>query len=84
MEPREINEDGHLKKINEKPKFDFLINTGLYVLEPSVLELIQNNTFYHITSLMELVIEKNQKLEFTQLTMKNGLILVNGQNTEKQ
>jgi len=49
----ELNEDGHLSHINEKPKYDFLINTGLYVLNPDILELIPKNKFYHITHLIE-------------------------------
>ena len=36
----ELNSDGYLSNINEKPQYDFLINTGLYVLNPSVLKLI--------------------------------------------
>ena len=44
---------GFLKNIYEKPKYDFLINTGLYVLNPRVLELIPENKFYHITHLIE-------------------------------
>ena len=34
----ELNGDGHLAHINEKPHYDFLINTGLYVLNPEVLK----------------------------------------------
>ena len=49
----ELNGDGHLSHINEKPKYDFLINTGLYVLNPSVLGLIPENKFCHITHLIE-------------------------------
>jgi len=49
----ELNEEGHLSHINEKPKLDFLINAGLYVLNPAVLGLIPENTFYHITHLIE-------------------------------
>jgi len=49
----ELNEDGHLSFINEKPKYDFLINTGLYVLNPEILKLIPKNQFYHITHLIE-------------------------------
>tara|TARA_Y100000310_G_C20529018_1_gene737524 strand:- start:23 stop:1072 length:1050 start_codon:yes stop_codon:yes gene_type:complete len=49
----ELNSDGHLSNINEKPHYDFLINTGLYVLNPDVLELIPENKFYHITHLIE-------------------------------
>ena len=49
----ELNYDGHLSHINEKPKYDFLINTGFYVLNPDVLELIPENKYYHITHLIE-------------------------------
>ena len=49
----ELNSDGHLSRINEKPKYDFLINTGLYVLNPKVLSLIPNDKYYHITHLIE-------------------------------
>ena len=49
----ELNGDGHLSHINEKPHYDFLINTGLYVLNPNMLKLIPENKFYHITHLIE-------------------------------
>ena len=49
----ELNNNGHLSHINEKPKYDFLINTGLYILDPDILTLIPKNKFYHITHLIE-------------------------------
>ncbi len=49
----ELNKEGHLSHINEKPSYDFLVNTGLYVLNPEVLKYIPENTFYHITHLIE-------------------------------
>ena len=49
----ELNVEGELSHINEKPKYDFLINTGLYILSPDVLKLIPENKFYHITHLIE-------------------------------
>ena len=48
-----LNDDGHLSHINEKPKYDFLINTGLYVLNPDILNIIPKDKFYHITHLIE-------------------------------
>jgi len=51
----ELNGDGHLSRIDEKPSYDFLVNTGLYVLNPDVLKLIPENTFFHITHLIEKV-----------------------------
>ncbi|MBQ2852684.1 MAG: nucleotidyltransferase family protein [Alphaproteobacteria bacterium] len=45
-------ENGILESIEEKPTLSFKINTGLYILEPSLLNDIPNE-FYHITHLME-------------------------------
>ena len=58
----ELNGEGYLSHINEKPKYDFLINTGLYVLEPNVLDLIPKNKFYHITHLIEDAKKKGKKV----------------------
>jgi len=49
----ELNEDGHLSRINEKPQYNFLVNTGLYVLNPDVLQFIPSGKIYHITHLIE-------------------------------
>lgn len=53
----ELNGDGILKQIKEKPEYDFLANTGLYVLNPEVLELIPDNQLFHITHLIDRVKE---------------------------
>ena len=48
----ELNCEGHLKKIHEKPEYEFLVNTGLYVLNPIVLQMIPYGKHYHITHLI--------------------------------
>ena len=58
----ELNDEGHLSQINEKPKYDFLINTGLYLLNPEMLNLIPENKFYHITHLIENAKNKGKKV----------------------
>lgn len=58
----ETTENGTLLSLVEKPQFNFLINTGLYILEPECLDLIPQNKFYHITHLMESLIEKGEKV----------------------
>jgi len=45
-------ENGLLERIEEKPDLTFKINTGLYILEPSLLDDIPDK-FFHITHLME-------------------------------
>tara|TARA_Y100001958_G_C21207665_1_gene533615 strand:+ start:530 stop:1576 length:1047 start_codon:yes stop_codon:yes gene_type:complete len=49
----ELDSNGNLSHINEKPSYDFLINTGFYVINPDILKLIPKNKFYHITHLIE-------------------------------
>lgn len=48
----EIENGGQLKAIKEKPEWDFLVNTGMYVIKPKVIEMIPENEFYHITYLV--------------------------------
>ncbi|MBU1196096.1 MAG: NTP transferase domain-containing protein [Proteobacteria bacterium] len=48
-----LNGDGHLDCIHEKPQYDFLVNVGLYIVNPELLELIPKNGEYHITHLIE-------------------------------
>ena len=49
----EIDNNGEFNQISEKPSFDFLINTGFYILNPAVLDLIPKNKFFDITSLIK-------------------------------
>ena len=43
-------------------EYDFLINTGLYVLNPDVLARIPKNKSYHITHLIEAVINQGKNV----------------------
>jgi len=55
----ELNGSGSLERIQEKPEYSFLVNTGFYVLNPSVIDLIPDNGLLHITHLMDKVKENN-------------------------
>jgi NDP-sugar pyrophosphorylase family protein len=39
--------------LKEKPELTFKINSGMYILEPHVLNQIPENRFFHITHLIE-------------------------------
>ena len=54
----ELNEKGSLKRIQEKPEYNYLVNTGLYLLTPDVIDLIPDDKLFHITQLMDNVREK--------------------------
>lgn len=48
-------ENGQLLELKEKPEVVLKINSGMYILEPHLLDEIPENTFYHITQLIEKV-----------------------------
>jgi dTDP-glucose pyrophosphorylase len=58
----EINDSGAIKNMIEKPEYDFLVNTGMYILEPKVLDDIPENAFFHITDLINEYISKGEKI----------------------
>ncbi|MHA1384774.1 MAG: nucleotidyltransferase family protein [Candidatus Helarchaeota archaeon] len=49
----EIENSGDLINIREKPEYNFLVNTGMYVLNPETLRYIPRNKFFHMTQLIE-------------------------------
>ncbi|MBQ2982952.1 MAG: CBS domain-containing protein [Lachnospiraceae bacterium] len=56
------DETGKIKKLTEKPEFEFLTNTGFYVIEPEFLDEIPDNTFIHITDVIQSCIDKNMRV----------------------
>ncbi len=47
-----LGESGSLASIQEKPAYDFLVNTGMYVLEAGALKAIPSTGVYHMTDLI--------------------------------
>jgi dTDP-glucose pyrophosphorylase len=58
----ELNSKGYLDYIKEKPEYSFMVNTGLYILNPDILELIPWDEFFHITHLIERSRNKGKKV----------------------
>lgn len=58
----EVNEHD-VVKLSEKPEFKYYINAGIYVLEPEVLKLIPESSFFDMTDLI-------QKLKKNKLKVK--------------
>lgn len=51
----ETGDNGLMKGISEKPDVSYMINTGVYIIEPQLINEIPENTFYHITDLIDKV-----------------------------
>jgi len=56
----ETEKGGNLIGMTEKPNFTFQINTGMYILEPHIIQKIPDNEFYHITDLIETINKKGK------------------------
>jgi len=69
----EIENGGFLKNIREKPEYDFLVNTGMYILEPSVLADIPRNKFYNFTDLIADYLAKNENIGVYPISEKSWL-----------
>lgn len=66
-------ENGLLDTIVEKPDLTFKINTGLYILEPNLLEEIPEDKFYHITSLIEKLKNENRRVGVFPVSEKSWI-----------
>lgn len=55
-------DNGVLEYMEEKPKISHFINTGMYVINPDIIELIPNDTVFHMTHLVDKVMEKGGKV----------------------
>jgi sugar O-acyltransferase (sialic acid O-acetyltransferase NeuD family) len=51
-------EQNMVHKIQEKPEQHFIVNGGIYIVDPSLLELIEPNQIFPMTSLIDKCLEK--------------------------
>lgn len=49
----ETGEDGLMVALHEKPEQTYMVNTGVYILNPECIDAIPKGEFFHITHLME-------------------------------
>ncbi|HQV30370.1 MAG TPA: nucleotidyltransferase family protein [Calditrichia bacterium] len=66
----EIKNGGTLKEIREKPEFSFLVNTGMYLVDSKVLPLIPEDSFFHLTHLIEKAQEAKLKVKVFPISEK--------------
>lgn len=58
----ETGDDGLMVGLKEKPEQTYMINTGVYLLNPDLIEKIPKGEFFHITHLMEKVKEQGGRV----------------------
>ena len=55
-------ENGKLIGLTEKPELTFKINSGMYIVEPHLLNEIPKDDFFHITQLIKKIMERGGKV----------------------
>jgi len=68
-----VEKNGILQRIEEKPEYDYLVNTGMYILEPKVLKYIQRNKMFHMTDLIAALKTGGQKVGVYPISEKSWL-----------
>lgn len=58
----DIDEDGKISKMQEKPKFRFLTNTGMYFVEPRVIDSIPDDTVIGFPDVIEKLKKGNENI----------------------
>lgn len=69
----ETDEGGRLISIQEKPELNYKINTGMYILEPHLLDLIPNDTDFPITRLIENLVKDGKKVGVYPVSEKSWI-----------
>jgi len=68
-----VAKNGDLKKIEEKPKFDFLVNVGLYLVNNKVIDFIPKNKIFHFTDLIRTLQKKKYRIGLFPIYKNNWL-----------
>lgn len=58
----ETGTNGKLLRLREKPELTFKINSGMYILEPALLNEIPGDRLFHITELIENILKRQGKI----------------------
>jgi dTDP-glucose pyrophosphorylase len=67
----DTGENGKLLKLVEKPELTFKINSGMYILEPHLLDEINTDQFFHITDLIDKIMARNGKVGVFPISEKS-------------
>ncbi|MFW9972731.1 MAG: nucleotidyltransferase family protein, partial [Candidatus Odinarchaeota archaeon] len=68
-----IENGGILKTITEKPEYDFLVNTGFYLIEPNILKFIPENYCFDMIDLINILKNKGKKIGVYPISEKSWI-----------
>jgi len=64
----EVDKKNNITKIEEKPKYDFFINTGIYVLDSECLNYIPKNEYFDLPTLFKILGKNNESVKSYEIS----------------
>lgn len=64
---------GSVLEMKEKPEISFITNTGLYVVEPRVIDELKENEFIHITDVAQRYMDNKERVGVFPISEKSWL-----------
>lgn len=58
----EIGETGEIEEMREKPELSFFTNTGMYIVEPKIIEELKDNTAIGFPDIIEIYKDAGEKI----------------------
>lgn len=78
----DLETDGSIRQFREKPEYSYLVNTGIYLLEPCVIDMVNDDEPIGMPDIAKRVIQKGYKVGGYPVTEKSWLDM--GQLNEMQ
>lgn len=55
-------ENGAVISMEEKPKMSYFVNTGMYILNSELLDMVPKDTFFHMTDMADLLLSEGKQV----------------------
>lgn len=69
----DLNQEGAVRTIQEKPEYDFLVNTGIYLVEPGVIELLREGEAIGMPDIAKRLMTQGYRVGGYPITEKSWL-----------
>ena len=69
----DLDKEGNLRAVREKPEYSFLVNTGIYVMEPEVIDFMKRDEPIDVPDLAKCLMASGYKVGGYPITEKSWL-----------
>lgn len=79
----DVGENGNIRSLLEKPSYSYLTNTGFYIIGSKFFDYVPDNTFIHITDIIQKCIDKGEKIGIYPVSENQWFDMGNHEDMEK-